>query len=31
MWDWSFDESEKASHYAQNFMQFFDESEYSDP
>ena len=31
MWDWSFDGEEGAFHYAQDFMEFFDESEYSEP
>lgn len=30
MWDWSFDEPEEAFHYAQDFMEFFDESVYSE-
>lgn len=31
MWDWSFESEEEAFHYAQDFMQYFDESEYSEP
>lgn len=31
MWAWSFEEPEDAFHYAQDFMEFFDESEYSVP
>jgi hypothetical protein len=30
MWDWNFEEPEEAFHYAQDFMEFFDESEYSE-
>lgn len=30
MWDWSFEEEEEAFNYAQDFMKFFDESEYSE-
>lgn len=31
MWDWSFEREEGAFHYAQDFMQYFDESVYSEP
>ena len=30
IWDWGFENEREAFHYAQDFMEFFDESEYSE-
>jgi hypothetical protein len=31
MWNWGFESEEEAFHYAQDFMEYFDESVYSEP